>query len=123
MKVIFQEADGDDEDWAVVDQLKKTDDICPIIKTREQLQQEEFNHIRNYTEQELVHMQMSKLQNDQAKGLEKEKTKPFINRIVVNLKSGYDMPIDPLNNFMLMPSVFCEFGYSKDKGLHNVINS
>ena len=67
-------------------------------------------------------MQISKLQQQQA-GLIKEKSKPFINRIVVNLKAGYDMPIDPQNNFMLMPSVFCEFGYSKVRGLQNVINS
>ena len=37
----------------------------------------------------------------------------FLSKIVMHLKSGIDMPIDQARNMDLMPSIYCEVGYSK----------
>ena len=53
-----------------------------------------------------------------------EATPEFVSKIVVHLHSGYDMPIDQARSHDLMPSVYCEVGYSKyQNGYQNQLNA
>lgn len=36
----------------------------------------------------------------------------LVNRLVVDLKCGFDMPLDLTQNMQLLPSVYCEVSYS-----------
>ena len=44
---------------------------------------------------------------------EKEEDANFANKVVLDLKSGFDMPINSENGYSLQPSVYCEIGYKQ----------
>lgn len=39
----------------------------------------------------------------------------LVNRFVVDLKCGFDMPLDLTQNMQLLPSVYCEVSYSAER--------
>ena len=44
---------------------------------------------------------------------EKEEQANFANKVVVDLKSGFDMPVNSESAYSIQPSVYCEIGYKK----------
>jgi len=46
-----------------------------------------------------------------------------VNKVLVDVKGGYDMPIDPIRGYEVMPSIYCEFGYSRQGGISKALNS
>ena len=46
----------------------------------------------------------------------------FLSKIVTHLKCGVDMPIDIAKKGELLPSIYCEVGYSKHQGIENILN-
>lgn len=41
----------------------------------------------------------------------------MVNRFAINLRAGYDMPLDPMNNYEMMPSVFCDVSVGPKPGV------
>jgi hypothetical protein len=39
----------------------------------------------------------------------------LVNRFVVDLKCGFDMPLDLTQNLQLLPSIYCEVSYSNGR--------
>jgi len=55
IKVIYYDNPEEDEDWTLMETLNQNGtDICPLVKTEEQLKFEERERIKNMSESQLV---------------------------------------------------------------------
>lgn len=70
------------------------------------------------TDEEIIseHLTKSKKRGNETL-TENRREKKFVNKILVDIKSGFDMPIDPLRGYEVMPSIYCEVGYLKQGGI------
>ena len=85
--------------------------ICPIIQSKEKMKKDEQFWLIQMSEEEQIKYETEKLRAEEARRKLNFKLKKAQNQILVNLMSGFDMPLDPLKAFEVMPSVFCEVSY------------
>ena len=127
IKLVYFDGPENEDDFPLDNLLNNENiPICPIVKTESQLKTMNIENMGSMDKDQIVAFELDKLKGEgKTSGSVDHSLKRmegFLNKIVTHLKCGFDMPIDHARNLELMPSIYCEVGYSKTKGLQNILS-